>query len=157
VLAGRVYEVEEVRMSVPRVWGWSEEPDKVLMMERVNVEGSEGDGIQVILRGEVRSTVEPGRGDVNVKALEAATRPKARRRVGTRMLGRGFTAVDEFEADCDSGLLFELIRSGRCMNQKVASTKETKNSWLAMVLQQMEGDNERVHLVKVPLNCHKSG
>lgn len=75
-----------VRRVVARVCGSSEEPERVLTRVRVKVEGSEEEGIQVIWRGEVRSMVVPGRGEVNVRACVEAVRAR-RRRVGVRILG----------------------------------------------------------------------
>lgn len=63
---------------VPRTCGRSEVPERVLTMERVKVEGSFAEGTQVIFRGAVRSTVEPGRGSVKVRAEVEVVRKRMR-------------------------------------------------------------------------------
>lgn len=71
-------------MSVARFCGWSELPEMVLTMLRVKVEGSDGPGTQVMWKGELRSTVVPEKGAVNVRAREVVA--KARRVLRLRIL-----------------------------------------------------------------------
>jgi len=60
----------------------------VLTISRVNVDGSEEPGTQVIVSEEVRSTVVPEKGEVNVSASDVVA--KARREVRRIMLAFSF-------------------------------------------------------------------
>ena len=51
----------------------AEDPWFVLTSSSVKVEGSEEPGTQLTMRGEVRSTVVPEKGEVNVRAREVVT------------------------------------------------------------------------------------
>ena len=53
-------------------------PETVLMISSVNVEGSEEPGIQVTLKEEVRSTVLPANGEVNVRASDVVANARTK-------------------------------------------------------------------------------
>jgi hypothetical protein len=121
---------------VPRTCGRSEVPERVFTRERVKVEGSEEEGTQVIFRGAVKSMVEPGTGDVKVRAEVEVVR-KRRRGVEVRILGVGGSSVSccrrwvcvslrfggSFRA-CKERSVYEAV-------ERVTSTTETKKQLMS--------------------------